>query len=175
MLGGCEGKAYGACDDTEDQMLADPLCEAVYDDMDDEDKGEFKEIGEPKRNKKARARLGASKRICDEEAGPEPKRRRRMMRPKSKAKAKAKAKAGALEPGAVGGPPPQPAEPPAVEPLAPLAGLPPPPAGWGAARSGASGEPPAVEQPPPLGPAAAHPRVGNLALTSGWEEIWSDN
>ena len=50
-------KAINAVDDTDEQLLADPLLEAVYDDLDDEDKGEFKDIGDKKKEKKYRARV----------------------------------------------------------------------------------------------------------------------
>ena len=35
---------YAAADDTDDMLLADPLLDAVYEDMDAEDKGEFREM-----------------------------------------------------------------------------------------------------------------------------------
>ena len=44
-------KAINAVDDTDEQLLADPLLEAVYDDLDDEDKGEFKDIGDKRKEK----------------------------------------------------------------------------------------------------------------------------
>ena len=42
---------YSAVDDSDAQLLADPLLQAVYDDLDDEDKGVIKDIGEAKQRK----------------------------------------------------------------------------------------------------------------------------
>ena len=43
-------------EDLDKKLLADPLCEVVYDNMDGEDKGEFKEIGEAQVKSRIRAR-----------------------------------------------------------------------------------------------------------------------
>ena len=61
------------------------VLETIIDNMDDEDKGEFREIGEAKRKKKYQARLGSWKRACDSEQRAKAKPR---MRPKAKAKCK---------------------------------------------------------------------------------------
>ena len=180
-------KCYMARDDTDDQLLGDPLLEAVFENMDDEDKGEFKEIGLAQKKQKTRAKLNAWRDTLNQEASGEPATKKRRLG-RGKAKAKAKAKAGAPDP--AGAPPAEapPAEAPPAAPPAPAAALPlpaPPPVV----------EPPVGEVPEPLPAAAppapppaaappqpvalvaaphdpaARPRAGNLDLAGSWDAI----
>ena len=48
-----------ADDDADEDLLSDPLVEAVYDDLCDEDKGEFSELGAAKVKRKLNAKFGA--------------------------------------------------------------------------------------------------------------------
>ena len=120
-------EAYTSVDNTDEQLLSDPLLEAVYDDMDDEDKGEFREIGDAKRQKRYRARVGNWQRSCDEEV-----KRKRFGRLQPKARGKAKSKAVAKAPAKAPAPAPPDLVPgPAAAPAAPQALVPvpqPPPA-----------------------------------------------
>jgi len=160
--------AYGSVDDIDEQLLADPLFEAVYDDMDDEDKGEWREIGEAKQKRKYRARVRKWETGQGELQQP---KRRRLMRPRAKGKAKAAGKAAAKA--AAAGPPEPPAagsQPPAAGP--PAAGPPEPPAV--PPEPPGPGEP-AVPPPPPIPvpPAlAAHVRAASFGLTAGWDDIY---
>ena len=158
---------------TDEQLLEDPLLEAVYDDMDEEDKGEFPEIGVAKRKKKYQARFGAWTRARLGPSGPRAKNR-------AKAKARAQAAAPPAEP-SVAEPSAAPAAPPTAQaaPPAVVAAPEAPPKAGPAAPPAEVAAPPA---PPPAGPAAppaadavAHPRaVANYRVTWGWEDIPCD-
>jgi len=78
------------------KLLADPLCEVVYDEMDGEDKGEFKEIGEAQVKSRIRAR--SSPWAMADDLNPRPKKapkkhyfgpRRGRGRPRGSGKAQA--------------------------------------------------------------------------------------
>ena len=161
-------KAYTAKDDTDEQLLADPLLEAAYDDMDDEGKGEFREIGDAKRKKKYRAKVGAWKRAYEEDQGTRPRKRRRLaLRPKAKAKAKAVAAPAPAAPpaaaAAVAPPAPPDAGPPGAAAAPPIPAAAPGPAA--APAAGAAAAPPAV-------PEHAHARaVPNYGVTSSWDDV----
>jgi len=185
-------RAYNSVPDSGEELLADPLLEAVYEDLDDEDKGEFREIGEAKQRRKYRARVRTWQVAHGEAQDEFQRKRRRLMRPKAKGKAKAKAAAAPGPPApapepvehvlevpepalpAVLQPPlpapalanvlegPAPALPAVLPPPAPEPGVPEPP-----------GAPPPL--PPPMGPdVAAHIRAANYGNTTGWDDILCD-
>ena len=132
-----------------EQLLDDPLLDAVYEDMDDEDKGEYRELGEAKQRRKYRARVRTWQANSEEPL----KKRRRLMRPKGRAKGKAKAAPKANEAAAE----PEPA---------PLA----------AAKAAPKAK--AAAQPAPLAAAAdtrpPHIRAASYGITTGWEDIYCD-
>ena len=86
--------AYLARDNTDEDLLADPLLEAVFDAMDEDDKGEFKEIGDARQKKRYNSRMATYRKKCAQ-AQPGLRGRPPRMKPRAKAGAKKKAKAAA--------------------------------------------------------------------------------
>ena len=170
--------AFEAKDDSDEKLLADPLLEAVYDNMDDEDKGEFREIGDAKRKKKYRARLGSWKQACEYEQRAKAAPRMRVRgKGKGRGKGRGKGKAPAPEVPAAPPPPEVPAAPP-IMPLAPPMPPAPPPV-----LEPAPEVPLALEVPPAgppevplaLAPAAAvaagNRAVASFGVANEWEDI----
>ena len=157
-----ENAFNGVVEDIDQLLLQDPLTEAVYDQMDGEDQGEFREIGDAKQKKRLKARLGRWQQTCEEE-DQESRKRRKLMRPKSKAKAKAKPK------GRPKAAPPAAADPNAAPGAAGPDAVPPQEAVAPAAAAAAAAAIP--EAHPAEEHAGAHERAGNYGLASGWDNI----
>ena len=86
-------KAREPVQDADDVLLDDPLVDAVYEDMDDKDKGEFREIGQAKNKRKLAAKVRKWNATCEAQAKQAKRlRHRRVGRAKGKGKGKDKVK-----------------------------------------------------------------------------------
>ena len=156
-----ESKFY-KCKTPDADLLKDPLVEAVFDDLDPEDKDEFKSLGEARKKMKHKRAVAE----VDAAAAAEPptRRRRVLRRAKAKAKPRAKAKAKAKVH-------PAPAPVPAAVP--PAAAPDPAPVPAPVPAPGPAPAPDLV--PAPAAPAAAapqdHERGPNVFPQLVWEDI----
>jgi hypothetical protein len=163
--------------DDDEQLLDDPLLEVVYDDMDPEDKSEFKEIGDAKQKRKYAAKVDIWKAACAREQKRQQNRRvgkakgkgkgkgEGKGKGKGKGKVKGKAKGKAAKAKAAPAPPPVLAALPAPEPEPPPAPIPlPAPAAAFVAA-----------EPLPADPGAPHPRGPNYGVSEPWRDIQCDH